>query len=912
MECSALLRSLLLAILLPGSLVSQTPPASSEDDKDEVVGGATSATVQPDPSEAAFWKAVELFRSPKPEDVSAGRQALQLASDQEYIHAQVLLANCLISGSYGFPKNLRKGANLFQLAAERGNAYAMVSLGQCFMTGTGTWKNQGKAEEWLRKALQPEADYGRPMPPASPEASASGSDNAPALAGQIANDPAAMARASAHFFLGQILAKRNDAKGSHAHFEAAARGGDSGLEGIQQAAVQAAFNYAFGLGVQRDLAKANALLEQSKRLIARQSAALIHNNIALKMVDEFAAADLEESALNESEALQQQLRLLIANTLADKKSKDYNLKEAVKWYELAAESDQAWAMISLAFIHARGDLGTPDPVAAFTWLDRAGGGDQPKHLLAAANLAVCLFHGYGTPADPQRAKEIFQRFRDHHILAYLGSEGRAPAQVQDFEQCAALLEATAKKEPHAQYLLARRQLGGWDGPPDIESAIRWLKRAVKAGHAGAMVQLGVLYESQPLIMRVTQDEGFKEAAELYRKAADQNNADALANLASFFHRGQVMPKSLVHAERTYQKCLEVDPNHARAHNNLGSVYEEQAIEDGSSESRRDMLKHYEAAASLNLPYAAMNLGRLHYEGRLVPQDLRKAYVYFTQAVDQGMTTVHFQLGMMHELGHGVPLTPSEAAYHYRMAALEGHREALQRLAQFYLSGKGVSMDLDRAGFWLVRMAQAGNPGGLLALVDIAITKEQYEQALPMLRQLSKNSSEFISGFAYDRLSRCYTHGLGVKADPIRADRYFNEAVKRRNADALTHLALRQIIEGKTEAAVVNFHEAAKSSSEAAFYLGQMYFFGTHVSKDERRALGYMRRSADRGYSKALYFLAATTLKGVEGAPSREEALRLAEQAESLGLSEATTLRQELEKSTEAAPGAETSSRARSI
>ncbi len=879
------------------------------DETDELVVPGPTERGADDPSVGAFWKALEHFRSTKPDDLAAGREALQTSADLEFTHAQVLLANSLVSGAYGFTKNARKAANLFELAAERGNAYAMVSLGECLLTGTGVRRNSGKAEAWLKRALAPEADYSRPVPPAtSPLATAA----VPGLAGEMVRDAAAITRAVAHYLLGQLLAKRNDAAGAHLHYVAAARTGENGQEGIQQAAVQAAFNYAFGLGTPRDLTKANELLEQSKRLIARTSAAMIHAEVARKRVDEFAAADLEESALSESEALQQRLRLLIAGTLADKKSKDYNLAEAVKWYELAAENDQAWAMIALAFIYARGELGAPDPVKAFTWLERAGGGDRPKHTLASANLGLCYLHGFGTAPDPERAREIFLRFRKHHILAYLGSEGRAPAQLQDFEQCMDLLETAAKKEPHAQFLMGRRHLEAWDGEQDIDEAVRWFRRAVKARHPTAMVYLGWLHEAQPWLFNLERDKANAQAAKFYQDAAAQNDPQALASLGLCLLQGTGTPKSLVLAERAYLKSLELDPDNADAHNNLGVVYLNQAIEDGSSESRRDMLKHFEKAAELDHALAASNLGQLYFEGKLVLPDPRKAYVYFNQAADLGYTTVHYQLGLMHEQGRGVPVTPSEAAYHYRMAALEGHREALQRLAQFYLTGKGVSMDLDRAGFWLSRLAQAGNTGGLLALVDIALTRERYAEALPMLRRLSRNANETVSGFAFDRLSRCYQLGLGVKPDAARAQRYFDEAVKRGHADALTHLALKQIGEGRTEEAVAHLHAAARASGEAAFYLGQMYFFGTYVSKDQSRAFEYMRRSADRGYAKALYFLAAATYKGVPGAPSRADALRLAEQAEGLGLKEATALREELEKGASAPATDETGGRARSI
>jgi len=49
--------------------------------------------------------------------------------------------------------------------------------------------------------------------------------------------------------------------------------------------------------------------------------------------------------------LQIQLQFAIAGSFADPKSKVYDAREAAKWYELASESGEAWAMLSLAFLY---------------------------------------------------------------------------------------------------------------------------------------------------------------------------------------------------------------------------------------------------------------------------------------------------------------------------------------------------------------------------------------------------------------------------------------------------------------------------------------------------------------------------------------------------------------------------------
>ncbi len=900
-------------LLLAGSLAfaAESVPAATgpatDKDEDDILKPAGPA--KPDPAVERFWAAIRLLQSKKPADVTAGRAALQAVSDHEYTHAQVLLGNCLLSGSYGFPKEERKATNLFRLAAERGNAFAKVSLGSCYATGTGVWKDDDKAAEWLTAALATGADFSQPPRPA---AEAEPAEAGSGVAGELGYDPVSQSQATAHFLLGQILSRKGKAADSQSHMIAAATAGGDGRNGIYAAATQAALNYAFGQGVPRDLAKANEMLDLSRQLIARQQISLIHNYVSLKMVDEFAVADLEEKAGEAGSGLQSNLQLSIASMLGDKKSKDYNVAEAVKWYELAADSGQAWAMVQLGLIHANGDLGKKDPVAAFGWFAKAGGDDKPKHYLGVANLAICYQNGLGTARDATKAAELFRKHREHDIVCHLGTIGQCPTAVVTYEEETQLNQDWAKKgEPHAQYLLGIRYLNGWGVKADADDGRKWLEKAGKAKHGAALCQLGLMAENTFINvqglpayqgMQLTSLENLKKAADYYRAGSEAGNADATANLASCLYNGRGVTKDLAKAEATYLKCLELDPQHARAHCNLAVLYESKlrdVIQTTDVESiaryRGLMLKHYEESVRLEFAFAANNLGAIYLEGLLLPKDFRKAYQLFELAATHGMPAVHHRLGLMHELGEGVPVTYSEAAYHYRLAALEGHQDALMRLINFYLTGRGVSLDLDRAVFWLTRMVQLGNFAVLPTVCDILINKGDYATVVPILRKLTDSPNDALAGFAYDRLATCYSEGRGVIANPARAKKYSDQAIKRGNGDALTQQAMQQFNEGRNQEAVATLLRAAPTSRQACFFLGQLYYFGTNVEKDETKGVQFMQAAAAKNHSEALFFLAAMTYNRAKGAPTLDQAIQLAQQAENVGNAKATLLREKLEQ-----------------
>lgn len=909
-----LLFAAFVAALSPAAFASDSPTAKTEatatnspvatpkpnDESDEPT---VTEPAKPDPVAADYWRAIKLLGSKSATDVEAGRVALKAAADLEYTHAQVLLGNCHLSGGYGFPKSPKKAASLFRLAAERGNAFAKVSLGLCYVTGNGLRKDEEAAIKWLTGAIAPDADYSRPSPPADFSAERSGAEAGESLSGNLGEDPVAQSVATAHHLLGEILMRQKKHAEAQPHFVAAA--GNDGRSGIFQAAQQAALNYAFGQGTARDLAKANEMLERARKLTSRMGVTMVHNYASLKIVDEFAVADLEEKITEAGAQAQTEMQTAIAEQFANKKSKDYNPAEAAKWYELAAENGQVWAMLSLAFIYSRGDLGQPDPAKAYNWFEKAGGGEKPKHTLGIANLAICYQNGIGIGKDTAKADALFKKHKDIDIVCYLGTLGKCPEKIITFEEELALIQTWAKKnnDAHAQYLLGDRYDSGAGMLMNKSDAANWYKKAVKANHPLATYRLAVLHDNHPfLVGNSTLAGGEKNAVELFRRGSELKNPDAMVHYAYMLMNGDGLARNTVLAVETYEKCLELYPDEYHAHNNLGAYYANKLVRDIAGLNREEVetlrkktLMHYEAAIRGEHATAARNLAVLYHEGVLVGKDLRKAYQYYEQAAAWGYgPEAHYSLGLMHENGEGVPVTYSEAAYHYRLAAVDGHIEALQHLVNFYLTGKGVSRDLDRASFWLIKMMRAGEPGVLVIYVDILLKKQEYNEAVGFLNDLRYNENTFIAGFAYDRLSQCYRNGLGVKANPDKARQYFDKAVKLENEHALTTLAMQQLKEGKKTEAVANLQTAAKNSGPASFYLGQMNFFGTNVPKDRVKAMQYLRAAAALEHPEALYFLAGLTYNREADAPSINEAIDLLQRAENVGHPKAADLREKLE------------------
>jgi TPR repeat protein len=913
-------RFLLTALIFASTLTSHAqPPAPSSPPAELTEDEETSPTVAPkeDPTTALYWEAQKLFRSKQPSDWNRGRELLTQAADGENSHAENYLGLCLQYGWHDFSKNTRKAFNWYLLSANRGNAFGQANLGLCYLEGNGVRKDRAKAKEFLTAAVADTADFSAPPPPPDffdTPATAAGLGDDPALSGELPIEMADRYRAFAHQALGTLYSLEKKEAEAQVHFVKAATAGEGGRAGIREAAITAAINYAFGLGIPRDLTLANEMLEQSKKLTRQQIISYAHGLVEGKRLDDFARADFEEDVSSKSDEAQQRLQFAIAGSFADPKSKDYNPQEAARWYELAAEGkDASWAMLSLAFLHHDGSLGKKDPAQAFKWFKEAD--ERGNHMLGTSNLAICYQHGIGTEKDPAKAAELFKKFRDEGIVFHLGSIGQCPPEILTYEQELALTKswATKQKDAHACYLYGMRFLYGWGVKADLEDAESWLKRASKSGHGPAWRELGNLYMAYGEARIFEREPFLRKAHACYEKAAEANDANGIASLAAFYTRrtvGQLTFRvSFVKPDEDkavalYLRCLEIDPKHGQAHNNLAVIYGDRSNPDASRfqmlvdlDARAKMLKHYEAAHEAKVPTAAWNLGNLYYDGVVGGgPDYQTAYTYFEAAANDGFIPARRRLAEMHERGEGVPVTYREAAYHYRIAALGGDMEALSRLCSFYIQGKGVSQDYERASVWLTMLAQRGRTGALVTLGDIMLQREQYAEALSFFKRLLSTRNPYLIGHAYDRLSRIYGGGYGVKANPARSKSYHDKAIALGNSNAFYTDAL-TCISNKQYAQAVELLQKSSSagSAEAEYRLSTLHFHGLGVPTDTAKAMKLCRSAAERGHQEAQINLCILALKDSPDAPDLETAIRYAESAENSGHSKANYIRKKLEE-----------------
>ena len=897
-----------------------------EDDleEDEIDGIAEPA--KEDPSLEDFWKAMEILETGGG-DLDEGRDLLTKAAENEFPPAQYFTGLGYRFGYYGFKQSDRKAFSWLRLAAERGNPQAMHHLAQMYFFGLGHKKDLSRAQEWFEKSLDESADWSIPAPPTSMlQEIEKLSDQPQPDSLDIVTDLDSPTneetlKSTGNFLLGMIYLEKQKDKAQEC-FLKAAHFGVNGRAGHYKAAQQAALNYAFGQGVEKDLKKANEMLELSKQLEAKNVMSMTHQLIKTKVFDEFAQTDFQKVMdLLQSQEIQT-FQSEVADAFAKEGSEDYDIREAIKWYELAYDNGSAWAALKLAFIYWDGKLGERDEARTFEWFEKA----NELHTLGEVNLAICYNNGIGTEQDTAKAIEIFEKGKDKHIINYLGTIGQAPTTIQTYDDCVALCEKWAEQgDPQAQYLLGKRYENGWGFEKSYKKALKYYRKAAEMDIAPAHVEVG--YDL--ITHNSSQKDKIKGLAH-YHRASELGYAPGAYLFADVLY-----DMSEIYAAEVYLHwALELNPEHQRANNLMGVIsemmmqgervladdykpngksvaikyFEELGLplsppeyyykphdEETLNRLREQTLKYYEKSNELGSEYAAYNLGQLYYEGKYVEQDFEQAYMYFQEAAEAGHTVANYYLAQMHELGQGVPVTYKDAAYYYRQAALDGHEKSLEILCNYYLAGKGVSRDLDRAEFWLNLMVNKGKWMALINWGEILLERGEYKEARKLFFKMRLSYKSELQGAAYERLARIYERGLGVKPNPGRALRLRKKALKYENTDAMVSMAKKLMGEQNYSEALEYLNDALdRKNAESSYLLGCLYIQGNGVEQDQLKGIGYVTTAAESGYLFAKLSLAIATWQEQEGAPTLDKAIQYATDAENGGLAKADKIRRLLE------------------
>ena len=303
--------------------------------------------------------------------------------------------------------------------------------------------------------------------------------------------------------------------------------------------------------------------------------------------------------------------------------------------------------------------------SAIYWLQKSA---MQKNAFACYQLADMLAKGIGCEKDEQKSnyyyvqaykgfKESLKRSREDTILYKLGfmcHTGKGCTK-DDTEAELYLKEAIELGNIHAEYLLAKIYLGNEDEKIQ-QKAVKLLLSSSKHKNPLASYQLGKLYQEGLLV------EKDLEQAIAFFKEADKNPS---AN---------------------YQ---------------LSKIYLDEESEYYDIQSG---LHYLTAAVKEHHEYAQYRLACLLIEGKLLPQDTKKAEELLKASADQGNIQACCKYSSLLLNGEFLEKDEEQAVRYLRYASEEDNNFAQYQLGRYFLS----QGDKEKAIYWLEKSKQAGN------------------------------------------------------------------------------------------------------------------------------------------------------------------------------------------------------------
>jgi TPR repeat protein len=475
---------------------------------------------------------------------------------------------------FGVPEDDKKALKWYQLAAEQGDSRAQLFAGFIYDFGNGVPKDDQKAIKWYQLAAE------------------QGFMQAKAAIYNLAkkNIPEAL----------KIL--RADAENGEVKDQYALR-------------MMLGAMYEFGQGVSHDDNKAFKWYMLAAEQGNADAKAAIYN-LAKKNIPE-ALKILRADAENGEVKDQYALRMMLGAMYEFGQGVRQGYKEAVIWYQLAAEQGDA---VATAAIYNLAKKSSPDALKML--INYAENGDQ----YAQSTLSMMYQLGLGVPQDNHEAVKWYGFAAEREFI-------KAKNNIIQFKNV------------------------------NIPQALKALTNGAENGDAKAQLNLGMVLQFG---LNMPKDE--KEAAKWYLLAAEQGDSEARSIMGLMYANGQGVAQDDREAMQWYRLVAEK------------IIAQEKArIYELAKQNVPHALKILTDDAENGIAEAQNYLGTMYANGQGVFQDHKESAKWYRFAAEQGDFKAQYHLGVMHANGLGVPYDFVLAHMWYDLSALQGHGNATYQI-----------------------------------------------------------------------------------------------------------------------------------------------------------------------------------------------------------------------------------------
>ncbi|MBT7968233.1 MAG: sel1 repeat family protein, partial [Methylococcales bacterium] len=336
-------------------------------------------------------------------------------------------------------------------------------------------------------------------------------------------------------------------------------------------------------------------------------------------------------------------------------------KESIWWIKKSAEKGFPEAQNNLGERYSEGKGFTQDNEEAIKWFKLA---TKQKFPEAEYNLSKIYLKEANQISDSFIKKEDSQDNKEKKnyiegVIEKFISETNTENSTKEIKtyylntlrsSVKNLIVSSSKQGfDKSQFVLGLMYKNGEGVPQDYKEAVKWYRKAAKQGNFEAQYSLGEIYQEGK---GIPQD--YTESVKWYRLAAEQGYSEAQSNLGDMYRNGQGVSQDYKESDKWYR--LAAEQGNFEAQRSLGIMYkngvgvpqeenvskEEIELDDDQKsemekkkQDYKESIKWFTKSAEQGDSKSQYNLGEIYQEGKVVPKNMVKAYMFFNLAAVNG-------------------------------------------------------------------------------------------------------------------------------------------------------------------------------------------------------------------------------------------------------------------------------------
>ncbi len=305
-----------------------------------------------------------------------------------------------------------------------------------------------------------------------------------------------------------------------------------------------------------------------------------------------------------------------------------------------------------------------------------------------------------------------------------------------------------------------------------EEILKCFCKIAEQGYVPAQIELGDIYKD------IIRDD--LRAVYWYNMVRENENASVMIKaltqykMGFMYEHGKGVALSKIKSFELYKSAAEKE--NADAQNRLAEMYRDGI---GTLQNYQEALELFHRAAKQEHIRAQYNLGNMYQNGYGTPCDYNEAFTWYSKAASKGDVDSLYSLGLIHEYSEINQQKENQAFECYLVAAEKGHSGAQNRLALMYEQGKGtIARNIEESIKWYSKAAKNGNPDGQYNLgriyySGIGVSRNFKDAAYWYYKAAEQGHahSQYCLGFMYE-------NGQGMIKNYGESFKWYNKAIKQ--------------------------------------------------------------------------------------------------------------------------------------